>query len=86
MELEPKADTGKSEVVYEEVVHHPPEAGLELIELLEAKSPFFIMWWRKKRNGGKRRPVKLGILCWNLSTKENKVNWISRSTFCMGAP
>ena len=39
MEQEPKAEAGKSEAVYEEIVHLPPEAGPELIELLEEKKP-----------------------------------------------
>lgn len=34
---EPTVETKKSEPVYEEILHLPPEAGPELIELLEAK-------------------------------------------------
>jgi len=39
MEQEPKVDTRKSEAVYEEMVHLPPEAGPELMELLKEKKP-----------------------------------------------
>ena len=42
MEQEPKVEPGKSEDVYEEMVHLPPEAGPELIELLEKKKPILI--------------------------------------------
>ena len=36
-EPEPQAEKTKAETVYEEILHLPPEAGPELIELLESE-------------------------------------------------
>lgn len=49
MEQESKIDTGKSETVYEEIVHLPPEAGPELIELLEEKKPILFDMAEKEK-------------------------------------
>jgi hypothetical protein len=42
MEQDAKIAPGKSETVYEEMVHLPPEAGPELMEFLEKKKPILI--------------------------------------------
>lgn len=49
MEQESKIDTGKSEAVYEEIVHLPPEAGPELMELLEEKKPILFDMAEKEK-------------------------------------
>ena len=51
----PEVEKPKGEDVYEEIIHLPPEAGYELIELLESKNNLLPRWQRRRRNAFKRQ-------------------------------
>jgi hypothetical protein len=69
-ELEPEVEKPKGEDVYEEIVNLPPEAGYELIELLESKKQFITQMAEQEKKSAQEAFGQVWDLLFELSHKK----------------
>jgi hypothetical protein len=71
-EPEPEVEKPKGEDVYEEIVHLPPEAGYELIELLESKKQFITQMAEQEKKRAQEAFGQTRDLLFELSHKKER--------------
>jgi hypothetical protein len=69
-ELEPEVEKPKGEDVYEEILHLPPKAGYELIELLESKKQFITQMAEHEKKRAQEAFGQVWDLLFELSHKK----------------
>jgi hypothetical protein len=69
-EPEPEIEKPKGEDVYEEILHLPPEAGYELIELLESKKQFITQMAEQEKKRAQEAFGRVWDLLFELSHKK----------------
>lgn len=69
-EPEPDVEKPKGEDVYEEIMHLPPEAGYELIELLESKKQFITEMAEQEKKSAQEALGRVWDLLFELSHKK----------------